>query len=98
MLTYDWCCFACGNVGTASELTCAACGCPAVATVSQVEHFRSKFECDGNSVLPAATHLHEPPELSALEVLLVPIGMLLFGYIPRRLLVPPRSKPPSAKS
>ena len=97
MLTYDWCFFSCGNANASADTECKTCGCPAIARLSQVERFRNEFERGGRTLSPAATYLHEPPELSALEVLLVPLGAILLGYIPRRFWVP-RAQEASSKS
>jgi hypothetical protein len=40
MPTYDWTCLACGKSNAASGSACAACGCPAGATFSQIEAAR----------------------------------------------------------
>ena len=82
MRSYDWCCFSCGSANEAALGHCGACGCPAKAKVAEVEHYRNAFEQNGRVILNEATHLHERPQLSAFQLLLVPLGAVLFGWVP----------------
>ena len=91
MQTYVWCCFACGSSNAPGAGSCAVCECPAQATVSQLERFRGALVLRGIAVSATATHLHEPPELSALEVLSPLLCVLSLGMWPW--VMPKRAKP-----
>ena len=80
---YNWQCFSCGSANEQGKRSCAVCGCSAYATVMEVERCRAAYESGGYELCPEATHLHEKPELGALEVLVLPLAAFLFGYIPQ---------------
>src|SRR5450432_3896570 len=82
MPAYVWSCLACGVANPAGEGACASCGCSAQATLAQLERFRTSFLARGGELSPAATHLHEPPELSAAEVLLPLLNLVTLGWLP----------------
>ena len=82
MPSYVWCCFACGSSNAPAAAACAVCQCPPRATVAQLEQFRSALLSRQTSLAPQATHLHEPPEISALAVFSPVLWVLTLGLWP----------------
>ena len=82
MLNYVWRCFACDAANEPKIASCRSCGCPAAATVHVLQRFRTEFVARGGLVPASATRLHEPPELSALEVLSPLLAVATFGFWP----------------
>jgi len=82
MPDYDWCCLSCGEANGRANAKCAVCHCPAAATLAQlVDHRRRFVASSGGTLRAAATTLHEPAEVSAVEVATVAATILL-GSLP----------------
>jgi hypothetical protein len=62
------------------------CGCPAKFTCGQLEYFRSEHLQRGGLVSSAAPNQVRPEDLSAGEVLLAPLTLVLFSAFPTDLL------------
>jgi len=82
MPTYVWSCLACGIANAATAVSCPRCGCPAKATLALLIGHRAEFVASGGELSASATHLHEPPELSAAEVLLPLFSVATLGLLP----------------
>jgi|KBSMisStaDraftv2_1062788.scaffolds.fasta_scaffold02740_11 hypothetical protein len=78
MPAYAWTCFACGASNSPGPAPCPGCACPASASVADLLRHRKAFQSAGGVLSPKATHLHEPPELWGLRLLLVPLSALLW--------------------
>ena len=86
MPSYAWACAACGSTNGALSEECVVCGCPAKFTCAQLEYFRAKHLQRGGLVSSAAPDQVRPEDLSAGEVLLAPLTLVLFGVFPADLL------------
>lgn len=82
MPSYAWACAACGSANGALSEECVVCDCPARFTYAQLEYFRSEHLQRGGLVSAAAPNQVLPQDLSAGEILLAPVTLLLFGAFP----------------
>lgn len=82
MPSYTWSCFACGFTNAPQAGACEQCGCPAVATVREIEEFRGAFQQTGGSVGESAALLPESSDKVGLELLVGVPSLLLFGLWP----------------
>ena len=78
---YNWCCLSCGEVNAKGSIACLTCNCPAAASVSELVEHRKQFIASGGVLKPGATTLHEPPEVSATEIVGFTTAVLL-GFLP----------------
>ena len=85
MPSYAWACAACGSANVALSEECAVCNCPARYTCAQLEHFRREHLQRGGLVSAAASNQVLSEDLSASEVLLAPVTLVLFGALPEDL-------------
>jgi hypothetical protein len=81
MPNYRWSCLACGHANNGGAIACTGCTCPACATAKQIRAIRATFVERGGKLRGDAAASFEP-DLSAFDVLVVPILGLILGWLP----------------
>ena len=81
MPNYRWSCLACGQANDGGATNCAACRCPARTTAKQIRALRANFVAAGGKLRGDAAASIES-DLSAFDVLVVPVLVLILGCLP----------------